>query len=90
MKYRKKPVVIEAVQWHPNPETWEKIRELEGVIEDPCQMIVWYSIWGSLSVPTLKGDMMAEDGDWIIKGVHGEFYTCKPDIFEQTYEPVEG
>ena len=45
--------------------------------------------WGnSLSVHTLEGDMRASVGDWIIKGVNGEFYPCKPDIFEKTYEAV--
>ena len=60
-KFRKKPVVIEAEQWH-----------------GPGQKII----------PTLEGDMAANPGDWIITGVRGEKYPCKPDIFEATYEPV--
>jgi hypothetical protein len=52
-----------------------------------------YSAEGSdriaLDIPTLEGTMRAEQGDWIIRGVHGEFYPCKPDIFAATYEPAE-
>lgn len=80
MKYRKKPVVIEAFQlgfektpswyigkgvWGDNGETWETIE-------------------------TLEGNMRAEFGDFIIKGIKGEQYPCKPDIFDATYEAVEG
>jgi len=89
MKFRKKPVVIDAVQWIPNPETWKKIKEMEGAVKDPLNMIVWHTAREFLDVPALGGHMTAEDGDWVIKNVKGEFYTCKPDIFEQTYEPVE-
>ena len=84
MKYRKKPVVIEAVQFdgsHPSADAiiakWPKIGKaytadsyLEGLI-----------------IPTLEGTMRANGGDWIIQGVKGEIYPCKPDIFEATYEP---
>jgi len=83
MKFRKKPVVIEAFQlqasWfdddHPNPQ------HIIGFITDPIARTV--------IIPTLEGNHLAREGDWIIKGVKGEFYPCKPDIFEQTYEPVE-
>ena len=82
-KYRKKPVVIEAVQItdttfdapHPNPE------HLSGVIYDPIKREV--------KIPTLEGAMIGNLGDWIIVGVKGERYPCKPDIFEATYEKVE-
>ena len=80
MQYRKKPVVIEAVQWTRDNEE-EVTRFLEGV--------QWYSDNG-INIPTLEGTMKAQLGDWIIKGVQGEFYPCKPDIFEATYEPVDG
>jgi hypothetical protein len=86
MKFRKKPVVIEAVQW-----TGRNYSDL-------C---VWGGKWRSfiygpgpgtdddvLIIDTLEGQMSASVGDWIIKGVNGEFYPCKPDIFEKSYEPA--
>lgn len=82
-KFRKKPVVIDAVQWEATQKSWEEISNL-GCPTKPGEM-------GSESflIPTLEGDMKASKGDYIIKGVNGEFYPCKPDIFEKTYEPVE-
>ena len=80
--FRKKPVVIEAVQYGPySMPTVELASFLEGV---HCSI-------GSegLVIETLEGNMLASVGDWIIKGVNGEFYPCKPDIFEKTYEAVE-
>ena len=79
--YRKKPVVITAVQW--NGDISEIIAAFgRGFEFGP------FSLW--LRIPTLEGDMTAQPGDWIIRGVKGEYYPCKPDIFETTYEPVEG
>jgi hypothetical protein len=79
MKFRKKPVVIDAVQWFPGTP-------VEGVTErasgDPISEVVGV-------IRTLEGDMTALPGDWIITGVKGEKYPCKPDIFEATYERVE-
>ena len=81
-KYRKKPVVVEAVQW--TGENWKEFLDFIGYIkplakaESACMII-----------RTLAGEMIAMPGDWIIKGVNGEFYPCKPDIFEKTYERVE-
>jgi len=83
-RYRKKPVVIEAVQLLP---------------ENSDMLYKHYKTtskqWGYLDngklycdINTLEGTMRAEEGDWIIKGVKGEFYPCKPDIFEATYEEV--
>jgi hypothetical protein len=80
MKFRKKPVVINAVQLTPDM-TWEQARSF-------CPCCVGLS-GHRLMIPTLEGQMVADVGDWIIKGVKGEFYPCKPDIFEQTYERVE-
>lgn len=78
MKYRKKPVVIEAVQFD---------GENHDVIADFCApQPVRVSGGYALIIPTLEGDMIANRGDWIIKGVKGEFYPCKPDIFAATYE----
>jgi hypothetical protein len=84
MKYRKLPVTIEAIQYR-GDENYEEICEFVGtdlVMEyvDSEQIII---------VPTLEGELRADKGDWIIKGVQGEFYPCKPDIFKETYEKVE-
>lgn len=84
-QYRKKPVVIEAVQFlganHLLPET--KFMKGSGAYthREEGKMPV-------IMIPTLEGVMMASAGDYIIKGVKGEFYPCKPDIFEATYEAV--
>lgn len=99
-RYRKKPVVIEAMQW-------------DGTLPQGQEIMHWAAQAGGPMVPpdfpndtprgavgintprgldpyltviTLEGTMTAQPGDWIIRGVQGEFYPCKPDIFEQTYE----
>lgn len=77
MKYRKKPVEIDAIQWTGD-------NKLE--IFDFCNMS--YITDQELRIQTLEGSMIADKGDYIIKGVKGEFYPCKPDIFELTYEKV--
>lgn len=83
-KYRKKPVVIEAVQWNgANHLITETFMKGSGATIDYSQ-----SKLGVIQIPTLEGVMTAQAGDWIIKGVQGEFYPCKPDIFEATYEAV--
>ena len=81
MKYRKKPVVVEAVQW-----TGNNYIEIDNFITvkhetNPSLRVV--------KIPTLEGVMEATPNDYIIKGVQGEFYPCKPDIFEATYEKAE-
>lgn len=83
-QYRKKPVVIEAVQYLPG-ETCEQLAAFMDVAhneEDCFHDAEWV-------IPTLEGDMVARPGDWIIRGVQGELYPCKPDIFAATYEPVD-
>jgi hypothetical protein len=98
MKYRKKPVVIEAVRlsW----ATWNDVCDFLGDIvsrENPARDVETHSdtcgepgpTFIELTIPTLEGSHVAKHGDWIIKGVKGEFYPCKPDIFAATYEPVE-
>jgi hypothetical protein len=101
MKFRKKPVVIEAVRlgW----DTWSEICEFAGVgkLEDNKPSGCYLDEKGQpreghettdklgLLIPTLEGLMIASEGDFIIKGVNGEFYPCKPDIFEKTYEPAK-
>jgi len=77
-KFRKKPVVIEAVQY---------ARHQMEALRIFCPTARWTQD-GQVSIQTLEGSMIVSDEDWVIKGVDGEFYPCKPDIFEQTYEPV--
>ena len=81
MKFRKKPVVIEAVQW--KGDNAEEILKFTNANEEKSMAFPSY-----IMIRTLEGDMNANKGDWIIKGVKGEFYQCKPDIFEETYEKV--
>ncbi|MFR0563575.1 hypothetical protein [Lacticaseibacillus paracasei] len=88
MKYRKKPVEIEAVQFADDPDTLIKINDVLGL--DPVNVSYEGPDNPVLKIPTLKGVMTAQVGDYIVKGVHGEFYPCKPDIFEETYEPSIG
>ena len=85
--FRKKAIVIEAVQF-------------DGTLSGALSVFDPFAIpggkfvldrdlrTGTLSIPTSEGDHTAPAGDWIIKGVKGEFYPCKPDIFDATYEPV--
>ncbi len=86
-KYRKKPVVIEAIKFI---DTTERIEELSGFIDNqPLRIDYKNPEKPILKLNTLEGEHIASVGDWIIKGVKGEFYPCKPDIFEMTYEKVE-
>lgn len=86
-KYRKKPVVIEAVQW--TGDNFEEIRKML-INADENRIIMPHpnEDEDSLLIATLEGEMRADKNDYIIKGVQGEFYPCKPDIFEATYEEV--
>jgi hypothetical protein len=78
MHYRKKPVVVEAIQWTgTNTDAVLQFTACPRVLASPQALVI----------ETLEGDMRADIGDWIIRGVKGELYPCKPDIFEQTYEP---
>ena len=79
--YKKKPVVIEALQFH--RDNWNellKFTKRQACLLDTSKELV------TCIIPTLEGKHIATEGDYIIKGVQGEFYPCKPDIFEQTYE----
>ena len=78
MKFRKKPVVIEAISW-----TEDNDKEIQRFIGDFGIVKGRY-----VEIGTLEGLMVAAPGDWIIKGIKKEFYPCKPDIFEATYEKV--
>lgn len=87
--YRKKPVVIEARQFY-----GANADDLLDWVNEHKDVDTAYLVPGgdftadALVIPTLEGDHRADVGDWIICGVHGEFYPCKPDIFEKTYEPA--
>ena len=95
-KYRKKPIVIEAIQLQNNYNSIKKCVEFMGQsvnedltiernkFEDYCFIVNEKG----MKIPTLEGEMTASINDYIIKGIKGEFYPCKPDIFEQTYEKI--
>lgn len=87
-KYRKKPVVIEAVQFTGTPESSEEVAEFLGGFHATNHQFDADTTKG-LTIKTLEGEHHASVGDWIIRGVKGEFYPCKPDIFAATYEPVD-
>ena len=100
-KFRKKPIVIEAVRWYPDtpvegvteievdehgkPQQVEGLQGAHVVVAGTCAP--YDRIKGM--VQTLEGPVYADPGDWIITGVKGEKYPCKPDIFEATYDPVD-
>lgn len=88
MKYRKKPVVIEAVQYTGKNE--DEIVKFLGKDITTAEYLKDGKWVKSFEIETLEGTHIATQGDFIIKGVAGEFYPCKPDIFEQTYDPEEG
>ena len=79
-EWRKKPVVIKAVKWDGSDLAVEALNGVLGL--DPVTIVDKIK----LKIPTLEGEMFASMGDYVIKGVNGEFYPCKPDIFEKTYE----
>lgn len=91
MKFRKKPVVIEAWEWDQTPEKLGELMMIRGFSN------AWLGhntsaskkVITNLRIKTLEGHHNVSDGDWIIKGVKGEFYPCKPDIFAMTYELAE-
>lgn len=91
MKVRKIPVEVEAVQW-----TGLNLEEIKQFVGDS----LFYDVYTAandktcyphlvLQIETLEGDMLVSENDFIIKGVNGEFYPCKPDIFKKTYEIIE-
>ena len=85
MRFKKKPVVIDAVQWTGNNFT--ELMTLDGFNFSTASRYDFDECM--LYIHTLEGDMRADVGDYIIRGVQGEFYPCKPDIFRQTYESAE-
>jgi len=94
-KYVKRPVMVDAIQWNGSNLMEIQIfigKKLSAAIP-PHGMEFNHNIPNeaySLIIPTLEGDMTAIKGDYIIKGVQGEFYPCKPDIFEATYDAFVG
>lgn len=82
MRFRKKPIVIEAFEYRQSEHR-------SGVAQDVIEGRVRYTQDGTMLIQTLEGVMEANPGDWIIRGVKGELYPCKPDIFAATYEPAE-
>ena len=90
MRYRKKPVIIDAIQFDGTLNGYEEIRRIfkdlktmsRSYHEERNEVTSW-------SIQTLEGSHQVSKGDYIIKGIKGEFYPCKPDIFELTYEPVK-
>jgi hypothetical protein len=85
-RFRKKPVVINAVQYDGNFRCLDCFS-----INEVSHFIVSKDSEGKqcIKIPTLEGEMIASIGDYIIRGVKGEYYPCKPDIFEATYDTVE-
>ena len=89
-KYRKKPVVIEAFKWTGDVDLAE---EPDWIGKAIMNETVFFPNWGTeevkLCIITLEGTMTADRGDYIIQGINGELYPCKPDIFHKTYEIVD-
>ena len=88
--FRKKPVTIAAIQW--TGDNFDEVKAFFGEDAKKCSNLVDLNdqpIEGNLIIETLEGNHTASPGDFIIRGVKGEYYPCKPDIFEQTYEVVE-
>ena len=93
MKFRKKPVVIEARQWDGTADgaspiiDWILTGEHAARYHDASDDVPRART--EIAIDTLEGTITASPGDYVIRGVQGEFYPCKPDIFEATYDPVE-
>lgn len=82
--FRKKPVSVSAIQW--TGDNVLEVKEFFGKDSDKCNSLGQSS---NLIIETLEGNLIALPGDFIIRGIKGEYYPCKPDIFEKTYEVVE-
>ncbi len=89
-QFRKKPVVIDAMQFDGSGALNRMaVLQFTGVSAENASAIYWRDAnGGEIVIRTLEGDMVASQGDWIIRGVKGELYPCKPDIFEATYDPA--
>ncbi len=90
MKYKKKPVVIDAFQWTGGPDQIEDPEwACESIKNGTIRIVNSGKPTVALMIETLEGTMRASRGDWIIRGIKGEIYPCKPDIFEATYDTIE-
>lgn len=87
MNFRKKPIVIEAVQWLGTFESYHNVCLFvgESLQNNHCGQDEPQELY----IDTMEGKMVASKSDWIIKGIKGEFYPCKDEIFRETYEAVE-
>ena len=82
-RYKKRPVVVSAVKW------WgDNFKEIQKLEEEGSKRHIKQHKNGTLTIKTLEGNIVAQEGDWIIKSVKGELYPCKPDIFKQTYQEL--
>lgn len=81
MKYMKKPISVEAIQW-----TGDNFDEIHDFVTNRPVVVTGNN---EVIISTLEGDMRAPEGSWIIRGLLGEFYPCRDEVFEETYEPVE-
>ncbi len=94
-KFRKKPIVIEAVHFDGSPESasaicrWTNDNPKDPMNEPSVDYVIQDGLVTNMECATLEGFLHVSPGDWMIKGVNGEFYPCKPDIFEKTYERVD-
>lgn len=84
-QYRKRPVIIEAIQL-----TKENFADVLTFCNNAGNIIASNENNMGVSISTLEGTMLADIGDYVIRGIKGEYYPCKPDIFERTYEEVDG
>lgn len=88
-KFKKKPVVVEAFHWTADENQKEDPQWLTSRLNSSVRVINNGTPQVQMEIDTLEGTMVATPGDWIIQGVKGEIYPCKPDIFAMTYDPVE-
>lgn len=90
-KYQKKPIVVEAVQW--TGYNLEEVKEFAKYVVYEIYVAGWGAgvckPFTEITLQTLEGVMTVRQGDYIIKGINGEFYPCKPDIFEKTYDEIK-
>lgn len=86
-KFRKKPIVIEAQRFEPTPDGAVPIAFLAFLGD--AGRVGTDALGPRVLIDTLEGQMRGDPGDWIIKGVKGELYPCKVDVFEASYEPAE-
>jgi len=90
MKYVKKPIVVDAIEWTPDQRSEADPKWMTDAIDRGEVVFNEFGFTNmSMTIYTLEGPMKASQGDYIIQGVKGELYPCKPDIFEATYSPVE-